>query len=389
MLTLNDIQMLASRPERSEDSVLTLYLDVDQSNQANLNRGFERQFKDLLAGVKNSLDGANESTIFKTASNRVEEFIGQYNVGARSLAAVCDASDGFFWMRELDLPVSSRIDWGREALIEPLIAAVDEYEEIGIALVDRANLRLFTMFLGKVHELAHESFDRRKVRHTKTAGWDNLVSAGHAEHKADEQARFNMRRMSSRITSAVEQRGIRRFILAGSPEVTGQVQSLLPKRLASLVIGTAEVAKNATPDEIRKVAAPIAEKFERESEQSVVTQLVTSAAKSRRAVVGLANTLYAVNQSRIWQLVYADEFQAPGYECTECAALFPLEAESCSLCGSSVDPVDNVVELAVAHAARKGASLEIIRGQETGSSLMNAGGIGAFLRTRTASVVGL
>src|SRR6185369_9026641 len=49
MLTLNDIQMLASRPERSEDTVLTLYLDVDQSNQANLNRGFERQFKDLLA----------------------------------------------------------------------------------------------------------------------------------------------------------------------------------------------------------------------------------------------------------------------------------------------------------------------------------------------------
>jgi peptide subunit release factor 1 (eRF1) len=195
--------------------------------------------------------------------------------------------------------------------------------------------------------------------------------------------------MSSRITAVVEQRGIRRFILAGSPEVTGEVQSLLPKRLASLVIGTVELAKNATPDEIRKVAAPIAEKFERESEQSLVTQLVTSAAKSRRAVVGLANTLNAVNQSRIWQLVYADEFQAPGYECTECAALFPLEAESCSLCGSSVDSIDNVVELAVAHAARKGASLEIIRGQDTGSSLMNAGGIGAFLRTRTASVVGL
>jgi hypothetical protein len=387
MLTLNDIQMLASRPERSEDSVLTLYLDVDQSNQANLNRGFERQFKELLAGAKNSPDGANESAIFKTASNRVEEFVAQYNVGARSLAAVFDASDGFFWMRELDLPVSSRIDWGREALIEPLIAAVDEYEEVGIALVDRANLRLFTLFLGKVHELAQESFDRRKIRRTKTVGWDNLVSTG--QRKADEQVRFNMRRMSSRITSVVEQRGIRRFILAGSPEVTGEVQSLLPKRLASLVIGTAEVAKNATLDEIRKVAAPIAEKFERESEQSLVTQLVTSAAKSRRAVVGLANTLQAVNQSRIWQLVYADEFQAPGYECTECAALFPLEAESCSLCGSSVDPVDNVVELAVAHAARKGASLEIIRGQDTGSSLMNAGGIGAFLRTRTASVVGL
>ena len=389
MLTLNDIQMLASRPERPENSVLTLYLDVDQSKQANLNRGFERQLKDLLAGVKNSLDGTNESTIFKTASTRMEEFVTQYDVGARSLTVVCDASDGFFWTRDLDSPISNRIQWGREALVEPLVAAIDEYEEVGIALVDRANLRLFAMFLGKVHELTQESFDRRKVRHTKTLGWDSLVSANHTERKAHEQVRSNMRRMIDRIADVVEQRGMRRLILAGLPEAVGQVQALMPKRLASLVIGTADVAKSASPEEIREIAAPIAARFERESEESLVTQLVTSAAKARRAVVGLAQTLHAVNQSRVWQLVYADGFHAPGYECSECAALTSSEATSCSLCGSSLHPVEDVVDLAVSHAARKGASLEIIRGQETGSSLMNAGGIGAFLRTRTASVVGL
>jgi peptide subunit release factor 1 (eRF1) len=195
--------------------------------------------------------------------------------------------------------------------------------------------------------------------------------------------------MINRIGSVAEQRGIRRFILAGSPEITGQVSSLLPKRLASLVIGTVDVAKNASMEEIKKVAAPIAEKFERESEEALVTQLVTSAAKARRAVVGLANTLHAVNQGRIWQLVYADGFHSPGYECGECSALLSSEAESCAICGSSLHHVEDVVELAVAHAARKGANLEVVRGDETGSSLMNAGGIGAFLRTRTASVVGL
>ena len=389
MLTLNDVQMLASRSERPENSVLTLYLDIDQSKQANLNRGFENQLKDMLAGVKNSLDGTHEAAMFETASARIGQFVAAYNVASRSLTIVCDASDGFFWTQEIDSPVSNRIQWSREALIEPLIAAIDEYEQVGIALVDRANLRLFVMSLGEVHELNGESFDRRKIRHIKTVGMDRLGAAGHADHKADEQMRSNFRRMINRIASTVEQRGIRRLILAGSPEITGQVNSLLPKRLASLVIGTVDIAKNASAEEIRKAAAPIAEKFERETEETLVRQLVTSAAKSRRAVVGLANTLHAVNQGRIWQLVYADGFHSPGYECAECSALMSPEAESCVLCGSSLHPVDNVVDLAVAHAARKGANLELVRGDETGSSLMNAGGIGAFLRTRTASVVGL
>jgi release factor family 10 len=389
MLTLNDVQMLATRSERPENSVLTLYLDVDQSKQVNLNRGFENQVKDMLAGVKNSLDGTHEAAMFETASARIGQFVAAYSVASRGLTLVCDASDGFFWSKEIDSPVPTRIQWGREALIEPLIAAIDEYEPVEIALVDRANLRLFVMSLGEVHELNGESFDRRKIRHIKTAGMDRLGGASHADHKADEQMRSNFRRMIHRIVSTLEERGVRRLILAGSPEITGQINSLLPKRLASLVIGTVDIAKNASAAEIRKAVAPIAEKFERETEETLVRQLVTSAAKARRAVVGLANTLHALNQGRIWQLVYADGFHSPGYECAECFALMSPEAESCALCGSALNRVEDVVELAVAHAARKGANLELVRGDETGSSLMNAGGIGAFLRTRTASVVGL
>jgi peptide subunit release factor 1 (eRF1) len=104
-------------------------------------------------------------------------------------------------------------------------------------------------------------------------------------------------------------------------------------------------------------------------------------------VIGLAHTLYALNQRRVWQLVYADAFHAPGYECTKCAALFSTDATSCSFCGSVVRPIEDVVECAVDHAVRRGARIEVIRGEEAESSLMNAGGIGAFLRTRTESVL--
>ena len=387
MLTVDDLQKLASRRERAEKTVLTLYLDVDQSRQANLNRGFEKQLKDMLADVGETVRDDGETKAFEIASQRVEEFVTRYHLDARGLALVFDASDGFFWSQEIDFPIQNRIRWSQEVFVGPLAVAIDEYERVGIVLLDRAKLRLFTMFLGEVEEHIQEGFNHRKVRHTKTVGMNHMGSASRAQRKADEQIRLNLRHIAKDMDLMLEQHGIRRIILGGSPEITTELRSVLPKRLQSHVIGTVDLATTATIEQIWSTAAPLAEKFEQETEAAIVTDLVTSAAKSARVVIGLAHTLYALNQRRVWQLVYADAFHAPGYECEKCAALFSVETVSCSFCGSVVHPIEDIVERAADHAVRRGARIEVIRGEEAESSLMNAGGIGAFLRTRTESVL--
>jgi hypothetical protein len=283
------------------------------------------------------------------------------------------------------VPLPNRLQWDRAASIQPLVAAIDDYERVAIVLLDRAHLRVLTMSLGEVTELTCETFDQRKVRRTKTAGMNNLAAASHAQHRVDEHVRLNIRQMIKRIESVVVQHSIGRIILAGSSEITAQLKTLMPKRLASRVIGTMSLATNANLEEIRNAAASVAERFERESEGALVTELVTSAAKAGRSVVGLMDTLDAMNRGRIWQLVYADGFYSPGYECAECGALFCSEQPSCSLCGSSVRPAENIVERLVARVARKGAKIEIVGGEDARPFLVNAGGVGAFLRTRTAS----
>jgi peptide subunit release factor 1 (eRF1) len=385
MLTLQDIHSLASRPERTDNLLLTVYLDVDQSEQANLNRGFEKQLKDMLVSVRDTITSENELRAFRTAYGRVEDSVARYHVGARSLVIVFDASDGFFWSQELDFPIRDQIRWGKEIFVQPLVVAIDEYERVGIVLLDRANLRLFTMFLGEIEEHIREGFDHRKVRHTKTVGMDHMGSSSHAQRKADEQILLNLRHAAKDVDSMFAEGGVNRIILAGLPEITGELKTVLPKRLLSQVIGTVDIATSATIEKIRKAAAPIAEKFERETEAALVADLVTSSAKSGRVVIGLGHTLHALNQSRVWRLVYAGEFRSPGYECPQCAALFSIET-SCPFCGSAADRIEDVVERGVEHAIRKGVQIEIIRSEEAESSLINAGGIGAYLRTRTASL---
>jgi peptide subunit release factor 1 (eRF1) len=245
---------------------------------------------------------------------------------------------------------------------------------------------MFTLFLGDIEEHIREGFNHKKVRHTKTVGTDHLGASSHAQRKADEQILLNLRHTVKDIDAMLEHYGVRRIILAGSPEITAELQTLLPKRVASHVIGTMDIATSATIEEIRNAALPIAEKSERDTEEALVTDLVTSAAKSRRVVIGLGHTLHALNQRRVWQLVYVDGFHSSGYECALCVALLSNETTACPFCGSTVFRIEDIVERAVDHAMRKGVKIEVIRGEEAKSSLANSGGIGAFLRTRTATV---
>jgi len=382
MLHANEIQMLASRPRRRDKSVLTLYLDTDQSKQANLNRGFETELKEMATGIKVAITDPIQSDSFDEAFRRLEDFVYRNNISSRGLVAVVDLVDKFVWSEPLNLPLSNRLQWDTEVLIEPLVAAAVENEIVGIALVDRAHLRLLTMSLGEIQELAAEDFDHQAVRHTKTVGMDKLGASSHANQRADEQVRLNLQRMVKQIDSMVSLQKVRRLVLAGSADVVAKLKNCLPKRLASFVIGTIDSATNAPVDQIGYAAAAVAQKFESESAKTTVTELVTLAEKGAPVVTSLAHTLDAANHGRVWKLVSAEGCCAPGYECTECPALFTSNSGPCSLCGAPLRRVEDVVERVIARASGKGAKVEVVRG-DAAALLKNTAFIGAFLRTRT------
>jgi peptide subunit release factor 1 (eRF1) len=381
----DDLKSLVNRPERRDRSVLSVYLNVDQSQQVNFNRGFENQFKKLLASLRKPLRNAAEIERFRKAERRLEDFVSAYQANGRGLVMFFDASDGFFWRRDLAVPVENAARWDRELLMEPLAAATDDFERYGVALADRSRARLFTIFLGEIQECIREEFDHKKVRHIKTVGMDHLGSASRAQRRADEQVRGNLRRAVQDIEWLVKVKEAGRLVLAGTPEIISELRGLLPKRLALRVIGAADLKVDASIAKVLTATRRLTEQYERDTEEQMVKEVVTSAAKQQRAVVGLSRTLKNVNQDRIWQLVYSEDFHSPGFECSKCSSLFSSDGTLCSYCGASVVPVGNVVKRAVEHALRRGAKIEVVRG-EAASTLDTAGGIGAFLKTRTASV---
>ena len=379
------LENLFSRPERPNTSILSVYLNVDQSRQANLNRGFENELKDLIAGLRASIQEQAELERFKKSAHHLTDFVSAYEPRARGLVMFLDNTDDFFWHAELNIPVHNRADWSRELLLQPLANAMDQFEPYGIVLIDRNNLRLFSVFLGEITQLVQKKLSSGRVRHIKTAGTDHMGSASRIQRKADEQIRANLRTVVKTIDTLLQNKRSRRLVLAGTPEMTAELHNLLPKRLSLQVIGSVNIPMAADERAILSAAQRIADANERATEVEIVKEVVTAAAKDEKAVIGLGHTLKALNSDRIWELVYSDDFTSAGFECTRCGALFSVEKSGCPYCSASVQPVKDVIERAVEHALRHGAKIEVVTG-EASAALDTAGGIGAFLRTRTATV---
>jgi peptide chain release factor subunit 1 len=380
-----ELHELFSRPERPHHTVLSVYLDVDQSHAANLNRGFETRLKDTLASIQSTIREPAELERFARSALHIKDFVSAYQPGARVLALFFDEADGFFRHIELDATIPGQAGWDHELFLQPLAGALKEFEHFGIVLVDRNNLRLFTVFLGHIEEHVREDFGKHRVRHIKTVGFDHVGSASRVQRKADERVRLNLRHVIKMMDWLVAARKPSRLILAGTPEVTTQLRNLLPKRLALQVMGTFDIGMDAPIADVLAAARPIAEEYERGAEFQKVNEVVTAAAKSEKAVVGLGHTLKAVNSDRVWELVYSEDFHAPGFECSKCAALFSAERASCQYCGGPLQPVGDVVERVLEHALRAGAKVDVVTG-EASASLDTSGGIGALLKTRTGTL---
>ena len=98
-----------------------------------------------------------------------------------------------------------------------------------------------------------------------------------------------------------------------------------------------------------------------------------------KAVVKLGATLRALQEWRVWQLVYAEGFAPPGSQCTNCGALFAELKDACDYCGKPVREISDLIEQADKSVLEADGKVEQVHGTAA-SRLQEVGSIGAFLR---------
>ncbi len=387
MITKTELEVL-NEYKAGAGRVLSIYLDVDQSNSANLNRKFEAAFEARVQKIGKSFEEEYEQQDFEECVEEARKVIAAYEPRARGLV-MFTRSTGSVWLRELNVPVTTEIFWGAAAHIKQFLEALDEFETYGVVLTDRSRSRIFTVRLGTIEKHAEVHAAKRQpgrakpqvvgVRHLKTAGTDHLYSQSHLQRKADQHALSHLKRVVELLGHVEKFNPFARLVLAGCHEATSELFRLLPKSIRGKVVASATLASNAAESQIAEEVSFIARRAERSYELERVETLITGAAKGRNAVTKLPATLAALNEKRVSDLVYSDDFAARGGVCNNCLAIFPNDTMNCDFCGLPVKPADDLVETAIGMALAEGAVIEQVRG-EAAAKLKAAGGIGAFLR---------
>lgn len=378
MISKLDLENLLRYEGKPESPVISVYLNVDQSRAANLNRGFEVVLKNMLRSMEQQLDDEHKRREFAADAESVHRFVSEYDPKARSLVIFCDQSDGFFWRGELNTPLVDDVQWSGTPHVRPLLQALREFERYGVIVADRARARLFTVFLGEIQE-HREVFAPGEIKHTKTAGTDHIWSQTRFQRKADGHARWHLKHVAESMDHLASFYAFDRLVLAGPLGATSELYRLLPKRLRSGVVSSIALPVEGSEQQVLEATLKIEEKTERASEIKLVEELITAAAKKGYAVTGLDATLTSLKEGRIWQLVYADGFAPQSSQCTHCSTLFSEGQTLCAYCDGPLRPVDHLIGRLTDRVVDLGGKIEQVHG-EAAARLQKAGGVGAFLR---------
>ena len=106
---------------------------------------------------------------------------------------------------------------------------------------------------------------------------------------------------------------------------------------------------------------------------------IRDSSKGGPAVMGLVDTVVALQDGRVMQLVMTEGYEAPAYRCQNCGYISVATATTCNFCGGPMQPVPDVVNTLVRRTLEAGNSVVVLSGDDS-ADLRLMGNIGALLR---------
>lgn len=383
----------------SHDHTLSVYLDT--SIERIPRRDYVTFFRNSARAVREEIaaDASEQLKSFDLAVATTEEFLRQeFAPKNPGVALFVSLEPAYFLVVPLPGRPAQDVFWGTEAFVTPLIGAMDEYEQVAVALVDKREARLYSIYLGAIdlyRAFESEFIGRhaagdwpRRTRSSRvragrytpgtggTIAWSGMAQS-RQRRKHDELAGQHIGDVAQALTQMMHERPFDRLFLAGTEEAVVMLRNALPRSLKARLAETLRLPINAAQHEILEVVLDAAQRREREEEVETVKRLIDQAGISV-AVTGLSETLAAANDGRIDLLVIVSAFTGTAAVCEQCGRL-TTATSICPSCGSELVVVQNIRERLVMDVIDQGGHVELVNGPA--ADLLNTiGGVGAFLR---------
>jgi peptide chain release factor subunit 1 len=355
--------------------ITSLYLTVDGRRYPRKS-DYEVRLDDLLRRGRAQAEGEGLSKEALRSVMADLEAIGSFvrdefeREDTRGLALFSADAAGLWEEVRLPRPVRDRATVASAADVLPLEQVLETYRPMCLGLVDYEKARLFLSELGRVEEVTHV-IDDVPGRHDQ-GGWSQMRMQRHV----DDHRQRHLKRVAEALFRLLKASPFDSLVLAGPAEAHLDLDHNLHPYLRERIRASVTMTMTATLDEVAARCLEVEEEQERTKEAAKVDALRAAAESGGKAVTGLPGTLAAVAEGRAAEILVGLDLSAPGFSCPNCGRLTE-RGTRCPACGSTMKPVADVVEEAVARAVRQGSRVETIVHPD---GLARYGGIGALLR---------
>ncbi|MEW6207557.1 MAG: hypothetical protein AB1631_04270 [Acidobacteriota bacterium] len=374
MISYDDIRQLQEYPSGPDTLVLSLYVNVDQSNAANLNRGFLTVVENLFRRMADA--GENNKHELEREFRRVLDFLSDYTPRGKGLVVFSDSRSDFWWQRDLQAALPTDARFSPNPWVRPLLEVMEAHDPFAVALIDNHRAKIFVGDAAGLN-LTSEIISDVPGRHV-TTGTDHIWSQSHMDRDRANHIRTHARRVADEVGAIAERMKIARVIIGGPVEAASIFESELPRRIQQMIVGTISAPLDSTQDKLIGEVRKVLDRVEQEDEARLVESLITSAMKGDRAALGIDETLAAINQGRVHCLVVAKGYRAEGRQCRSCGVLVTDDAEKCSYCGEELVAAPDLINRASRRVLEQSGRVQIVSG--AAAERLNPAGVGAVLR---------
>ncbi|UCG29547.1 MAG: hypothetical protein JSV53_08505 [candidate division WOR-3 bacterium] len=334
---LRELSLLSA----TDRTVLSVYIEMEH--------GWERARRFISQESKRivPLLSSEEKEYFETSISFLDDALKekkQDGFNGPGIAFFADLGAGYLKTVELNMPPDPLLAVDKEAIIHPLALQYDEYERIGVIMIDAHCVRVLL-----VAGLIIDDMDRfcKKIHHlSKVGGWSQM----RYQRRRLKQVQHFARDVVDKAESIFGAAKVRRILIAGRDRMITALEGELSQKLKSKVIATVRWDLDAADSDFLRKIKPIMEETEREEEKELLAKMVGELRRGGLGVAGIEQTREALTRGQVDTLMLSKSIDA------------------------------DVIEELTSLAKKTSAAVEFVRGED--KILTSIGGVGALLRYR-------
>lgn len=292
-----DLLKRLARLSETDRTILSVYLSLkDGWKKAEDFIGKESMKKIPLLSRK-------EIDYFETSVSFLSDFLKEEKdegFSGPGLAFFVDLGADYSAGVELTVPPEPMLAVDDEAIIHPLALELDEYEPVGVIMIDAACTRI-QITAGQVSE-DMTSFCEKIHHQSKKGGWSQM----RYQRRRDKEIKHFVKGVVLKAVEIFKDAHVNRILLAGRDRMITRVENELPKEWQDRVIGALRWDLADSKEDFIERIRPVLEEAERNQEKDLLARMISELRRGGLAASGTEDVREALRIGQVDTLIVSE-----------------------------------------------------------------------------------